>query len=70
MLAPVFSGLAEQYPDITFEVIDVDQHPDIADAHDIRNVPTIMILKDGKIVDTLIGANSKQIYEKAIKEHI
>jgi thioredoxin 1 len=67
MLAPVLSGLATEYPDITFETIDVDLQPDVAEQHDIRSVPTVLILKNDAVVDTIVGANAKQKYVDAIQ---
>lgn len=67
MLAPVLSGLAAEYPDVTFEVVDVDEQPTVAEQYDIRSVPTVLIVKDGEIVDTIVGANGKQKYVTAIQ---
>jgi thioredoxin len=41
--------------------VDVDSNPGIAGQFGIRNIPTILFLKDGKIVDKQVGAVPKQI---------
>ena len=51
---------------IEVQKIDVDQHMDIANQYGIRVVPTLIILKDGKVVRTLEGVTSAESLESML----
>ena len=51
---------------IEIQKIDVDQHMDIANQYGIRVVPTLIILKDGKVVRTLEGVTSAESLESML----
>jgi thioredoxin 1 len=68
MLAPVLNDIMEQFPDVVFEMVDVDNNPDLAQHFNIRSVPTVLIVNtDEKILHTFIGVQSRQTYIEAIK---
>ena len=59
-LAPVISELAEEYDGkIVVGKCDVEENDDIAMEFGIRNIPTILFIKDGKVVDKFVGATTK-----------
>lgn len=66
MVAPVLHQISEEMPDVKFETVDIDEHPEAAMLYGIRTVPTVLIIKDGKIKKTIIGANPKRTYMEAI----
>lgn len=71
MLSPTIDTIAsEQKFGIKFIKVNVDQNPSIAAAYGIQSIPTIAILKKGKIIEATIGAQSKDILEKFIKDAI
>ncbi|MFZ5494247.1 MAG: thioredoxin [Verrucomicrobiota bacterium] len=39
--------------------VDVDAHPELASRHGIRSIPTLLVLRNGEIVDSMVGAHSK-----------
>ena len=55
MLAPVFEELSGEMDNVNFFKVDVDQALDIARKYAITTVPTMMIFKDGEVVDKMIG---------------
>jgi len=67
MLAPVLNHVQEVNPDIEVEVIDVEAMPDAAKLYNVRSVPTVILLKDEKVMNTLVGALPKKVYEEAIQ---
>ena len=68
MLAPVLQGIAQEFPNVKFEVIDVDNNPDMAQHFKIRNIPSVLILNnEDEILHTFVGVQSKQTYVDAIK---
>lgn len=66
MLAPEFKKLEEQYTDVKFITVDVEEKPMIAQLYGIRNVPTVIIEKDNTTIERLVGVQSKQKYIDAI----
>lgn len=60
MIAPIIEDLAGEYEGkATIGKVDVDNNPQIAMQYGVRSIPTLLIFKGGKLVDTIIGAVSK-----------
>ena len=53
---PVFEKASEEHPDITFAKVDIDQNQELAAAAQIQAVPTLMVVKGGKIIFKQAGA--------------
>ena len=67
-VAPVIEELAEEYKDrVIVGKVDVEEQDDLAFQFGIRNIPTVLFLKDGKVVDKIVGATVKAAYEEKIK---
>lgn len=67
MLAPTIEKLADEYAGkIKVAKLDVDENPKTATKLEIMSIPTLLIYKDGKIVDTLVGAQPKAEIEKKL----
>ncbi|WP_068268475.1 thioredoxin [Caviibacter abscessus] len=66
-LAPVLEELSEE---VNYSIIkiDVDQYTDLAAFYGVRSIPTTIIFKDGKPVETLIGGRSKETLVKEMQE--
>ncbi|MDO5126087.1 MAG: thioredoxin [Ruminococcus sp.] len=61
MLAPTVAEIAEEYADsVKVGKVNVDEEPEIAAAYSIMSIPTVLLFRDGKIVDTSIGFVPKQ----------
>lgn len=59
-LIPTLDALSEEMKDkATIAKINIDDHPDAAGKHNVRGIPTMILFKDGKIVDTKVGALPK-----------
>jgi thioredoxin 1 len=60
MIAPLLDELADEYKGkVRVAKLDVDNNPKVASQFNIRSIPTLMVFKDGKAVDTLVGAAPK-----------
>ncbi len=70
MVAPVVEELAEEYAG-TLKVakLDVDENQRTAQRFSVRSIPTILFFKDGRHVDTVIGAVPKAALERKIQQH-
>ncbi len=68
MVGPYIEQLAEEYADsVIIGKVDVDQEQDLAVQFGVRNIPTILFIKDGQIVDKQIGAAPKSTLEQKLK---
>ena len=68
MIAPVLDQLAaESQGRYRIAKLNVDENPQIASRYQIASIPTMLIFKDGKIVDRLIGVQPKQAIEERLR---
>jgi thioredoxin 1 len=61
MIAPLLDELAEEYDGkIKIGKVNVDEQPDLAAQYGIRAIPTLLLFKQGQIVEQTVGAKSKR----------
>ena len=62
MVGPIVEELAEDYKDkVIIGKVDVDSNPNISVKYGIRNIPTILFIKNGEIADKQVGAVPKNV---------
>lgn len=67
MIAPVIEQLALENPTgVKIGKVNVDNNQRLAARYNVMSIPTIIIFKNGEIVDTFIGVQSKQRLQEAI----
>ncbi len=59
MVGPILEEVAEERPDIKVCKVNVDDEQELASAYKIMSIPTLMVVKDGKIVSQSAGARPK-----------
>lgn len=60
MIAPMMEEISDEYSGKALVVkCDVDNSPNVASKYGIRNIPTVLFFKDGKVVDKQVGAVPK-----------
>lgn len=59
MLMPVIEQLAEELTDVKVCKVDVDDQPGLAARFNVMSIPTLVVIKDGKTVNTSVGVQSK-----------
>lgn len=68
LIAPVLEQLAaESQGRYRIAKLNVDENPQVASRYQISSIPTMLIFKDGKIVDRLIGVQPKQAIEERLR---
>lgn len=68
MIAPIISELAQDYDgQIVVGKCDVEENDDIAMQYGVRNIPTILFFKEGKLVDKFVGAAQKATLDEKFK---
>lgn len=71
MVAPILSQLAEEYEGkIKIGKVNVDEERELAAAYKVMSIPTLFLVKDGKIVDQAIGARPKSELKKMIDQNL
>lgn len=71
MVAPVMEQLAHEYGvRLRIAKLDVDANQEVATRYNIRSIPSILFFKDGKHVDTVVGAVPKAYLDRKIQEHL
>ena len=64
MIAPTIHEIAEEHDEYVIGKVNVDDDPEIAQAFDIVSIPTLIVMKDGKVANTTVGVRTKaQILE-------
>ena len=70
MLAPVFESDSEELNNDKFVKVDIDESLELAQKFGISTVPTMMIFKDGKVVDKLVGFMPKESLKAKVEAHL
>ena len=60
MVVPIVEEIAEERPDIKVGKVNVDEQPELAGQFGIMSIPTLVVIKDGKIVNQSMGAKPKE----------
>ena len=59
MVGPILDEIAEEREDIKVCKVNIDEQPELAHRYRIMTIPTLMVLKNGSIVEQSIGARPK-----------
>ena len=71
MLAPTFEKLAENYGhEISFAKVNVDELPEVASQYGIRSIPTLLLLREGQVLEELVGARPYQDLARVLDRHL
>jgi len=68
MMGPIVSQIAEEHPEIEVGKVDVDECEGLAMRYRVASIPTLMLFKNGELVDKNVGAIPKAKLEEFIKQ--
>lgn len=60
MLAPIVDMVSENEEDVDFYKVDVDENSDLAEEYKVMTIPTLLLFKDGELMDKSIGFITKE----------
>jgi thioredoxin 1 len=71
MVGPIVEELAGEYEGkAKIGKVDVDSNPEVSVKYGIRSIPSLLIFKNGEVVDQIIGAVPKAHLEKQLKAQV
>jgi len=69
MLGPVIEQLAVDHEDVVVAKVNVDENQELAATFQVSSIPVVFFVKDGKVIDRVVGANPPTVYKEKIAEH-
>ena len=60
MVVPIVEKIAEEYPEYKVVKVNVDEEPELAAQYEVMSIPSLMIFRNGEVVNKSVGANNKQ----------
>ncbi len=71
LLLPIFEELSEKFKGkIKFVKFNIDDSPEVPSKYGVRGIPNLIMFKDGKNVDSKVGAIPKNALEEWLESHI
>lgn len=71
MVAPVLEDLQNEMSDVLKVVkLNVDENPMVATKYGVTSIPTLLLFKNGEMVDRTVGAGPKEHYKSILNKHI
>ena len=71
MLAPTIDALADQFAGkVHVYKMNVDENPETPGKFHVRGIPTLIFLKNGQLVDQLVGNQGKEAIAQVIQKHL
>ena len=68
-VAPIMEAIArEAPPNVKIVKIDIDKNRSLADRYRVRGIPTVVVIRDQKLVDSLLGVKTKKKYLEMIRK--
>lgn len=67
MISPIIDEIAEEEKEIKVGKINIDDNQEIAQKYDVMSIPTLIVIKQGKEVDRIVGYVEKEKILKIIK---
>ena len=59
MVSPIVDEIAAERNDVKVGKINVDEQPELAGQFGVMSIPTLVVMKDGKIINQMVGARPK-----------
>ncbi len=70
-IAPIIEELSEEFAGrAIIGKVDVDSNPETAMEYNVRNIPTLLFIKNGQVVDKIVGSTSKSVLKQKLEQHL
>ncbi|MCY9669628.1 thioredoxin [Paenibacillus alginolyticus] len=66
---PIVEELSDEMSDqATIAKVNIDNEPELASEYGVMNIPTLLVFKDGKMIDKMVGLQSKEVLKKKLQQ--
>ena len=69
MLSPILEEISKAYPNTEFVKVDVDAEIDVASFYAVQSIPTVLLFKNGEIVEKFNGLKPKTFIQQILDKH-
>ncbi len=69
MLGPIIDQLAEEHKEVKIAKVNVDEQQELAAAFQVSSIPVVYFIKNGQVIEKIVGANPPTVYKEKIAEH-
>ena len=69
LISPIIEELSQELEDVTVGKVNIESEPELTSEFSVRSIPTILLFKDGKPVDKVVGSTTKQNLINLIEKH-
>ncbi len=66
MMGPIVDAFADSHPQVVVGKVNVDEQPELATAFCIQSIPTLVVLKEGKLTDMVVGVQTEEQLEELL----
>lgn len=70
MIAPVLEEVSREVSNAKIVKVDVDKNQQLASRYGVQSIPTLMVFKDGNLVETKVGFMPKDALKQTLARHI
>ncbi|NLK38273.1 MAG: thioredoxin [Epulopiscium sp.] len=60
MMSPVVESIAQETSKVKVCKVNVDEEPELAQAFQVMSIPSLVVMKEGKVINTAVGARPKE----------
>ncbi len=68
LTSPIIEELSEEYTDVSFVKVNVDNNQELASQYSVFSIPTFIVFKDGKLATQFVGAMGKEGFEEQLNK--
>ena len=65
---PILEEVIEDYPDVDFRKVNVDEEQDVANEYQVRSLPTVVVENDDGVVERFVGVTQRDEIEAALQQ--
>lgn len=71
MIAPALEEIADELSgQVVIAKVDIEEHPEVASRFGVRNIPTMLLFKNGEIAATQVGAAPKSVLKNWLQQRL
>jgi thioredoxin 1 len=70
MMSPVIDDLSVKIKEVKFAKINIDDNRELTDKYNVASIPCLVIFKNGKEVDRIVGGRPVEVVEEKIRMHL